>query len=85
MDHKGDIERTHTTNKKLSGGNDGEHEGERFKRARKLVETDKKDISEEDLTRKSREITILMFEFQFIVILVENEKGRLFTIGIEEF
>jgi integrase len=84
MGHKGDIEHTYTTNKALSGETI-ESMREAYKRAMKLVETEKKGIPEEDLARKLREFAIMMFESQFGVRLDDNEKERLYGLGIEEF
>ena len=58
---------------------------EAYKRAMKLVETERKGIPEEDLARKLREFAIMMFESQFGVRLDDNEKERLYGLGIEEF
>ena len=84
MGHKGDIEHTYTTNKALSSETI-ESMREAYKRAMKLVETEKKGIPEEDLARKLREFAIMMFESQFGVKLDDNEKERLYGLGIEEF
>ena len=84
MGHKGDIEHTYTTNKALSGETI-ESMRDAYKRAMKLVETEKKGIPEEDLTRKLREFAVMMFETQFGSKLDDNEKERLYGLSIEEF
>ena len=84
MGHKGDIEHTYTTNKALSGET-VESMRDAYKRAMKLVETEKKGIPEEDLTRKLREFAVMMFETQFGSKLDNNEKERLYGLSIEEF
>jgi integrase len=85
MGHKGDIEHTYTTNKDQLGKDVVEKMREAYKRAMKLVETEKKGIPEEDLARKLREFAVMMFETQFGSKLDDNEKERLYGLSIEEF
>lgn len=84
MGHKGDIESTYSTNKRLLPEI---IEGMRaaYLKSAVFFETDRVVIPEEDLTRKLREIALMIFETQFGKKLSDEEKERLYGLEIEEF
>ena len=84
MGHKGDIESTYSTNKRLLPEI---VEGMRaaYLKSAVFFETDRAVIPEEDLTRKLREFALMIFETQFGKKLSEEEKERLYGLEIEEF
>lgn len=84
MGHKGDIESTYSTNKRLLPEI---VEGMRaaYLKSAVFFETERTGIPEEDLTRKLREFALMMFETQFGKKLSDEEKERLYGLNIEEF
>ena len=84
MGHKGDIEPTYSTNKRLLPDI---VEGMRaaYLKSAVFFETDRAVIPEEDLTRKLREFALMVFETQFGKKLSDEEKERLYGLEIEEF
>ena len=84
MGHKGDIEATYSTRKKLSD-EIKEEMRETYQRCEKYFATETETKEKEDLSRKLREYTIMMFETTFNTSLKKEKKEELYKLSLEEF
>jgi hypothetical protein len=84
MGHKGDIEATYSTKKKLSD-DVIEQIRQSYKKCEKYFATKSKSLQEEDTARKLREYTIMMFEATFNITLKKEKREELFLLSIENF
>lgn len=84
MGHKGDIEATYSTRKKLSDDIIDEMR-EAYKRCEKYFTTQTEGRQKENLGKKLREYAIMMFETTFNVSLKTEKKDELYKLSLEEF
>lgn len=84
MGHKGDIEATYSTRKKLSD-EIIEEMREAYRRCEKYLATQAENKQKEDLGKKLREYTIMMFETTFNTSLKQEKKEELYKLSLEEF
>ena len=84
MGHKGDIEATYSTRKKLSN-EIIEEMREAYRRCEKYFATQTENKQKEDLSKKLREYTIMMFETTFNTSLKKEKKEELYKLSLEEF
>ena len=84
MGHKGDIESTYSTKKKLSD-DIIEQMRQSYKKCEKYFATQSKSIQEEDTAKKLREYTIIMFEATFNIKLKKEKKEELLLLNTDNF
>ena len=84
MGHRGDIEATYSTRKRLSE-EIIEEMREAYRRCEKYFATQTENKQKEDLSRKLREYTIMMFETTFNISLKKDKKEELYKLSIDEF
>ena len=84
MGHKGDIEATYSTKKKLSD-DIIEQMRQSYKKCEKHFATQSKSIQEEDTAKKLREYTIIMFEATFNIKLKKEKKEELLLLNTDNF
>ncbi len=84
MGHKGDIKTTYSTKKKISDDIIDEMR-EAYRRCEKYFATQTENRQREDLGKKLREYTIMMFETTFNVLLTTEKKEELYKLSLEEF
>jgi hypothetical protein len=85
MGHKGDIEHTYTVGKNQLPRDTIERMRNSYERAMKLLETEQKRTRDKDVVREVREFAIMMIEGQLGIKVDEEERGRLYSLEIEEF
>ena len=84
MGHKGDIEATYSTRKNLSE-EITEEMRETYRRCEKYFATQTENKQKEDLSKKLREYTIMMFETTFNISLKNDKKEELYKLSTDEF
>lgn len=84
MGHKGDIESTYSTKKKLSEDIIDQMR-QSYKKCEKHFTTQSETAQEENITRKLRQYTITMFEATFNITLKADKKEELLMLSLENF
>lgn len=84
MGHKGDIEATYSTKKRLSD-EIIEQMRQSYKKCEKYFATQSESKQEENTARKLREYTIMMFEATFNINLKKEKKEELYLLSIDNF
>jgi len=84
MGHKGDIEATYSTKKKLSD-EIIEQMRQSYKKCEKYFAIQSESKHEENMAKKLREYTIVMFETTFNINLKKEKKEELYLLGIDNF
>ncbi len=84
MGHKGDIEATYSTNKRLLPGTIGDMR-DAYAKASKFLETEEHGIKEEDYQKMLRDSAIEAFTGAFGITLSEEQKEELRNLETSEY